>query len=103
MEAETGENVDTGWSICSGEKRNVGLVESLDDVELVLDEFLPDGKRIGIEVFYDSGRKFGPAFLAPEHGRIFTVRILRDVNRVNQPLSALPVKSGALPGLIFCE
>ena len=55
MEAETGENVDTGWSICSGEKRNVGLVQLFDDVELVFDEFLSHGEGIRIEVFDDSG------------------------------------------------
>ena len=103
MKAETWKDVDAGRSVRSGEKWNICLVEFLDDVELVLDEFLPYWERIGIKVFDDSGGEFGPAFFAPEDRSIFAVRILCDVNRVDEPLTSLPVKGRALPGLIFCE
>ena len=103
MKAETWKDVDAGRSVRSGEKWNICLVEFLDDVELVLDEFLPYRERIGIEVFDDSGGEFGPAFFAPEDRSIFAVGILCNVNRVDEPLTALPIESGALPGLIFCE
>src|ERR1700739_4819464 len=103
MKAEAWKDVDAGGGIGASEKWNVGLVELFDDVELMFDEFLPDGKRIGVEVLDDSGREFGPAFLAPECGRIFAVRIFRHVDGVNEPLASLPVESRALPGLISCE
>ena len=53
MEADAGNDVDPRRSVRAGQERDVRGVELADDVELVIDEFFANGKRIGVERFED--------------------------------------------------
>src|SRR5262249_28062684 len=68
--------------------------------QLVLDKALADRERIGVELLEDRLRETWPAPVAPRHRRILAIGIVADIDRIDQPLAALPVQRGTLPGLM---
>ena len=49
VEAGAGDDVDAGGGVGAGEEGDAGELEAVDDAELVLDEVLADGDRVGVE------------------------------------------------------
>src|SRR6185295_8592902 len=103
MEAEAGKDADAGRRVRAREKWNLLAAHAADDLELVTDESFPHRKRIRREVPEDALRELGPGLLAPGHRGVAPVGVLRHVDDVDQPLAALPVERGALPGRLLRE
>src|ERR1700693_946494 len=50
VQAESGENIDTGWSVGTSEERHAGFVQHLHDLQFLINEFLARLQIIGVEI-----------------------------------------------------
>lgn len=103
VEADAGEDVDSGGRVGAGEERDARGVKLADEVELVGDEFFADGKWVGVEGFEDAFLGMGPLFGDPGVAGVGEVGIFGVVDGIDQPLTAFPKECGALPDVIFCN
>ena len=90
MQADAWRHVDASRRIGPCEKRHAGRVQPADDIEFVIDKSPPDRQRVGGETLEDRLLRRGISRLDPCARRIGDVRILRLVDDVDQPLTALP-------------
>jgi len=103
VQAETGEDVDSGRGIGAREKRNSGAVHLGDELQLLRDEFSSRRQVVDVEFVDDLvGELFpGPGF--PGRGGVLGQRIVVEISFFDQTSTPLPHERRALPGFVLRE
>src|ERR1700741_1066098 len=103
VQAEARKNVDAGWRVRAGEKGHACFVQQLNDLELLLKEFLAGFEVVGTEFGFDLFREFLPGLVLPVGRNILGAGVFAEVGNVNEVAAAFPDERRTLPGLVFRE
>ena len=101
MQAEAGENINSGRRVRSRKKWNPRPVHRIHHFQFFFHEAFSGGEIVRAETMRDLLGESLPRDIFPICGRVLGARVVRELCLVDQVAAPLPHQGGTLPGMIL--